>query len=116
MSTNPVGLGAALAAATAPPQLPANRLTGLRLACNLFRQPPLRAWARAHAGALLAAFAGSAGGRAEPRAARGAWASLLVDLALLHRSEARLSMAPCGATPRNISFSYLVERLFVYSF
>ena len=89
-----MGLGAALAAASAPPQLPANRLTGLRLACNLFRQPPLRAWARAHAGALLAAFAGGAGGPAEPSTARLAWASLLVDLALLHRSEARPITAP----------------------
>ncbi len=83
----PGPLGAALAAAAAPPHLPANRLTGLRLACNLFRHAPLRAWAASQRGALLRAFGGGGGGGGETKAARGAWASLLVDLALLYRSE-----------------------------
>jgi hypothetical protein len=93
----PGPLGAALAAAAAPPHLPANRLTGLRLACNLFRHAPLRAWAASQRGALLRAFGGGGGaGAGETKAARGAWASLLVDLALLYRSEVRCSPPMVG--------------------
>jgi hypothetical protein len=107
----PGTLGAALAAAAAPPPLPANRLTGLRLACNLFRHAPLRAWAAAQRGALLRAFGGGAGaGAGETRAARGAWASLLVDLALLYRSEVRCS-TPWGEAARATRIGGLGEAL-----
>ncbi|CAL8462941.1 g2475 [Coccomyxa elongata] len=81
------GLGTALAAASTEPQLPSNLLTGLRLACNMFRHSSLRSWIQANYGAILDAFASV--GLSANKNVRSAWASFLVNLSLLLTTEAQ---------------------------
>lgn len=51
----PGTIGTALAGAFRPPQLPPNLQTALRLACNAFAHPALRAWAQSQRQDLIAA-------------------------------------------------------------
>lgn len=78
-------LGAALATACAEPQQAANQQTGLRLICNAFKSPPLRAWLKIHALSLLDGF--SPAFAATPKAVRGSAAAFLMNLAILLRTE-----------------------------
>jgi len=83
-STAAPGLGALLAAGAAPGAPEASLQTALRLACNCFRQPPLRAWLASARSGVLELFGGAYGSAA--KGVRLGAATLLLDLAVLARA------------------------------
>ena len=85
----PGDIGAALATACGDPPIPANLQVGLRLACNVFRHEPLRAWVASNQAALLDAFAPACTSPLKP--VRLALATFLLNLsAVLHSSSPRV--------------------------
>ena len=79
-------LGAALFCGTEEPQLPANQQTGLRLACNLCKQPPLHQWLQTHNAALMDRFAPCCSSTNKP--VRLGFATFMLNLAVFFSTAA----------------------------
>ncbi|KAL0030698.1 hypothetical protein WJX77_002586 [Trebouxia sp. C0004] len=80
-------LGAALFRGTQEPQLPANQQTGLRLACNLCKQPPLHQWLQTHNAALMDRFAPCCSSTNKP--VRSGFATFMLNLAVFFSTAAK---------------------------
>lgn len=80
-------LGAALFRGTEEPQLPANQQTGLRLACNLCKQPPLHQWLQTHNAALMDRFAPCCSSTNKP--VRLGFATFMLNLAVFFSTAAK---------------------------
>ncbi|KAL0051183.1 hypothetical protein WJX82_003205 [Trebouxia sp. C0006] len=88
LTQDPSGvLGAALFRGTEEPQLPANQQTGLRLACNLCKQPPLHQWLQTHNAALMDRFAPCCSSANKP--VRLGFATFMLNLAVFLSTAAK---------------------------